>query len=242
MSDAASNVSPAELRKFGALAARWWDPAGPQAPLHHLNPARLAYVVAHAPLVGRRVLDVGCGGGLLSEAMAGLGAQVTGLDLAPELIEVANLHRLERQAAGDELGLDYRMQSVESLAAELPGGFHVITCMEMLEHVPDPGSVLRACHDLLAPGGVLLLSTLNRTLAAFAGAIVGAEYLAGLLPRGTHDWRQFIKPAELAAGLREAGLDLLDVSGLAYNPLTRQAKVGGPPTVNYLCCARKPLV
>ncbi len=229
------NASQAELDKFGALARRWWDPQGPQRPLHELNPARLGYVGERVVLAGARVLDVGCGGGLLSEAMAAQGARVTALDLAPELIEVARLHLLE-----SGLDVDYRLQSVESLADELPGSFDAITCMEMLEHVPDPGSVLRACAKLLKPGGRLLLSTLNRTPAAFALAIVGAEYVARLLPRGTHDYKQFIKPSELGAWLRAADLQLQDVSGLAYDPLRRKAWVGGPTAVNYLASAVKP--
>ncbi|WP_339828585.1 bifunctional 2-polyprenyl-6-hydroxyphenol methylase/3-demethylubiquinol 3-O-methyltransferase UbiG [uncultured Arenimonas sp.] len=234
MNTASANVSQAELDKFGALARRWWDPQGPQRPLHELNPARLGYVAGRVSLAGARVLDVGCGG-LLSEAMAASGARVTALDLAPELIEVARLHLLE-----SGLDVDYRLQSVESLAEEAPGSFDAITCMEMLEHVPDPGSVLRACARLLKPGGVLLLSTLNRTPAAFALAIVGAEYIARLLPRGTHDYKQFIKPSELGAWLRAADLQLQDVSGLAYDPLRRKAWVGGPTAVNYLASAVKP--
>ena len=235
MNTASANVSQAELDKFGALARRWWDPQGPQRPLHELNPARLGYVAGRVSLAGARVLDVGCGGGLLSEAMAASGARVTALDLAPELIEVARLHLLE-----SGLDVDYRLQSVESLAEEAPASFDAITCMEMLEHVPDPGSVLRACARLLKPGGVLLLSTLNRTPAAFALAIVGAEYIARLLPRGTHDYKQFIKPSELGAWLRAADLQLQDVSGLAYDPLRRKAWVGGPTAVNYLASAVKP--
>jgi 2-polyprenyl-6-hydroxyphenyl methylase/3-demethylubiquinone-9 3-methyltransferase len=228
------NASEAELAKFGALARRWWDPAGPQRPLHELNPARLGYVAARVPLRGARVLDVGCGAGLLSEAMAREGADVTALDLAPELVEVAKLHLLE-----SGLRVDYRLQSVEDLAGEQPGRFDAVTCMEMLEHVPDPGSVLRACATLLKPGGLLVLSTLNRTPLAFAAAIVGAEYLAGLLPRGTHDYASFIRPAELGAWLRDAGLALEDVSGLAYDPVRRRARVGGGTSINYLACARK---
>lgn len=235
MNTASANVSQAELDKFGALARRWWDPQGPQRPLHELNPARLGYVAGRVSLAGTRVLDVGCGGGLLSEAMAASGARVTALDLAPELIEVARLHLLE-----SGLDVDYRLQSVESLADEAPASFDAITCMEMLEHVPDPGSVLRACARLLKPGGVLLLSTLNRTPAAFALAIVGAEYIARLLPRGTHDYKQFIKPSELGAWLRAADLQMQDVSGLAYDPLRRKAWVGGPTAVNYLASAVKP--
>jgi len=231
----AANASQAELDKFGALASRWWDPQGPQRPLHELNPARLGYVRDRLPLAGARVLDVGCGAGLLSEALAREGAQVTALDLAPELIDVAKLHLLE-----SGLQVDYRLQSVEDLAAEAPASFDAITCMEMLEHVPDPAAVIRACAALLKPGGQLFVSTLNRTPAAFAVAIVGAEYVARLLPKGTHDYQQFIKPSELAAWLRAAGLQTADVSGLAYDPIRRKAWVGGPTAINYLACAVKP--
>ena len=234
MSAPAANASQAELDKFGALASRWWDPHGPQRPLHELNPARLGYVRDRLPLAGARVLDVGCGAGLLSEALAREGAQVTALDLAPGLIDVAKLHLLE-----SGLKVDYRLQSVEDLAAEAPGSFDAITCMEMLEHVPDPAAIIRACATLLKPGGQLFLSTLNRTPEAFAVAIVGAEYVARLLPRGTHDYKQFIKPSELAAWLRAAGLQASDVSGLAYDPIRRKAWVGGPTAINYLACAVK---
>jgi len=234
MSAAKANASQAELDKFGALASRWWDPNGPQRPLHELNPARLGYVRDRVSLAGANVLDVGCGAGLLSEAMAREGAQVTALDLAPELIDVAKLHLLE-----SGLKVDYRLQSVEALAAEAPASFDAITCMEMLEHVPDPAAVVAACATLLKPGGRLFLSTLNRTPAAFAVAIVGAEYVARLLPRGTHDYSQFIKPSELAGWLRAAGLRPDDVSGLAYDPVRRKAWVGGPTAINYLACAVK---
>ncbi len=229
------NVSRAELAKFAKLAHRWWDPHGPQRPLHELNPTRLAYVSARAPLAGRRVLDVGCGAGLLSEAMAAEGAQVTGLDLAPDLIEIARLHLYE---SGRQV--EYVLSSVEDLAAQRSGGYDAVTCMEMLEHVPDPSSVIRACAALLKPGGRLFVSTLNRTPAAFALAIVGAEYIARLLPKGTHHYRQFIRPSELAAWLREAGLELEDVSGLAYDPWRRRAWISRYTGVNYLACARKP--
>lgn len=230
-----SNFNQAELDKFGALAQRWWDPQGPQKALHALNPARLGYVAQRTALQGARVLDVGCGAGLLSEAMAGEGAQVTALDLAPELVKVARLHGLE-----SGIKVDYRLQSVESLAEEMPAQFDAITCMEMLEHVPDPGSIIRACTALLRPGGRLFLSTLNRTPAAFALAIVGAEYVAGVLPRGTHQYRDFIKPSELGAWLRGAGMQLEDVSGLMYEPWRNSARVISRTDVNYLACARKP--
>jgi len=235
-----ANFDQAELDKFAELAHRWWDPQGPQRPLHELNPTRLSYVRSHCTLRGAAVLDVGCGAGLLSEALAGEGANVTALDLAPELIEIAKLHLLETQATRPALRVDYRLQSAESIAVELPGRFDAITCMEMLEHVPDPSSVVRACAGLLKPGGRLFVSTLNRTPAAFALAIVGAEYVAGLLAKGTHNYAQFIRPAELAGWLRAAGLQLEDVSGLHYNPLTRRATLGRRTDVNYLACAVKP--
>lgn len=234
------NFSQAELDKFGALAQRWWDPQGPQQALHVMNPVRLRYVVDQlraggGSLAGARVLDVGCGGGLLSEALAGEGADVVALDLAPDLVKVARLHGLE-----SGVQVDYRLQSAEALAAEAPGSFDVVTCMEMLEHVPDPAAVVAACATLLRPGGHLFLSTLNRTPAAFALAIVGAEYVARLLPKGTHQYRDFIKPSELGAWLRAAGLALEDVRGLAYEPWRNAARLSSRTDVNYLACARKP--
>ncbi len=229
------NARQSELHKFGSLANRWWDENGPQKALHALNPVRLRYVADRVELQGAKVLDVGCGAGLLSEALAGEGARVTAIDLAPELIEVAKLHQLE---AG--LGIDYRLQPVEALADELPGAFEAVTCMEMLEHVPDPGSIIDACARLLKPGGRLFLSTLNRTPAAFALAIVGAEYVARVLPKGTHQYRDFIKPSELGAWLRGAGLQLEDISGLMYEPWRNGARLTARTDVNYLACARKP--
>lgn len=229
------NVHPHEIEKFGALASRWWDANGPQRPLHELNPVRLSYVCGFQPLSGRRVLDVGCGGGLLTEAMAAEGAQVTGIDLSEQLIDIARLHLLE-----SGLKAEYRVISAEAMAAEQPAGFDAVTCMEMLEHVPDPQAIVQACFDLLKPGGRLFLSTINRTPAAFALAVVGAEYVARLLPKGTHDYRSFIKPSELAAALRQSGFQLEDISGLQYNPLTRKASIGSNTAVNYLMAARKP--
>jgi 2-polyprenyl-6-hydroxyphenyl methylase/3-demethylubiquinone-9 3-methyltransferase len=229
------NVHPHEIEKFGALASRWWDANGPQRPLHEMNPVRLSYVCGFLPLSGRRVLDVGCGGGLLTEAMAAEGAQVTGIDLSEQLIDIARLHLLE-----SGLKAEYRVISAEAMAAEQPAGFDAVTCMEMLEHVPDPQAIVQACFDLLKPGGRLFLSTINRTPAAFALAVVGAEYVARLLPKGTHDYRSFIKPSELAAALRQSGFQLEDVSGLQYNPLTRKASIGSNTVVNYLMAARKP--
>jgi len=232
--DREGNFNQAELDKFNELAHRWWDPQGPQKALHALNPARLGYVAARTTLRGARGLDVGCGGGLLSEALAGEGAEVTALDLAPDLLKIARLHGLE-----SGVKVDYRQMPVEALAAEMPESFDAITCMEMLEHVPDPASVLRACATLLKPGGQLFLSTLNRTPAAFALAIVGAEYVARLLPKGTHRYQDFIRPSELAAWLREGGLQLEDVSGLVYEPWRNAARIGRRTDVNYLACARK---
>ena len=231
----AGNHRQAEVDKFDALAARWWDPQGPQKALHALNPARLGYIAARVSLRGMRALDVGCGGGLLSEALAREGADVTAIDLAPDLLKVARLHAMESGAQ-----VDYRQVAVETLAGEQRGTFDVVTCMEMLEHVPDPASVLAACATLLKPGGRLFVSTLNRTPAAFTLAIVGAEYIARMLPAGTHSYRDFIRPAELAGWLRECGLELEDVSGLAYEPWRNSARVGGGTSVNYLACAVKP--
>jgi 2-polyprenyl-6-hydroxyphenyl methylase/3-demethylubiquinone-9 3-methyltransferase len=231
----AGNFSQAELDKFNELAHRWWDPEGPQKALHALNPARLRYVAERTALRGAAVLDVGCGGGLLSEALAGEGAQVTAIDLAPDLIKIARLHGLESGAK-----VDYRLTAIEALASEMPAAFDAITCMEMLEHVPDPASVLDACAMLLKPGGRLFVSTLNRTPAAFALAIVGAEYIARVLPKGTHQYRDFIKPSELAAWLRAAGLQLEDVSGLMYEPWRNGARITRRTDINYLACAAKP--
>jgi len=228
------NVSRAEIDKFAALANRWWDENGPQKPLHHLNPARLNYVAKQFPLRGKKILDVGCGGGLLSEALAREGAEVSALDLAEELIEIAKLHLYE-----SNVKVDYRLQSVESLAEEMPGQFDAITCMEMLEHVPDPSSILRACEKLLKPGGKCFISTLNRTPAAFAIAIVGAEYLANLLPKGTHEYQKFIKPSELASWCRAEGFNVVDISGLAYNPLSGKAWVNDRTDINYLMTVQK---
>lgn len=233
---AKENFDQAELDKFGALANRWWDPQGPQKALHALNPVRLDYVKQRVSLSNAAVLDVGCGAGLLSEALAREGAKVVATDLAPELIKVAKLHKLESR-----IEVDYRLQSVEALAEQQPGSFDAITCMEMLEHVPDPAAIIVACAALLKPGGKLFLSTLNRTPAAFALAIVGAEYVARLLPKGTHHYQDFIKPAELGAWLRAAGLRLEDVSGLAYEPWRDAARISGRTDVNYLAFATKPL-
>ena len=235
MNTASNNFSQAELDKFDELAQRWWDPAGPQKALHALNPARLAYMADRCTLRDAAVLDVGCGGGLLSEALAQAGARVTAIDLAPNLLKIARLHGLE-----SGVKVDYREMQVERLADEAPASYDAIACMEMLEHVPEPASIIEACARLLKPGGRLFVSTLNRTPAAFALAIVGAEYIAKVLPKGTHQYRDFIKPSELGRWLRVAGLELEDVSGLMYEPLRNTARVVARTDVNYLACARKP--
>ncbi|MBP6691910.1 MAG: bifunctional 2-polyprenyl-6-hydroxyphenol methylase/3-demethylubiquinol 3-O-methyltransferase UbiG, partial [Xanthomonadales bacterium] len=211
-----TNADPAELARFGQMAASWWDPNGSSRALHDLNPVRLEFVRQRARLAGARVLDVGCGGGLFSETLAASGASVVGIDLAPEVLGVARLHLLE---SGRQV--DYRESGAEALAAAEPASYDVVACMEMLEHVPDPAAVVQACADLLKPGGQLFLSTINRTPAAFALAIVGAEYVARLLPRGTHRYQQFLRPSELDTALRRSGLVLREVRGLAYEPVLR---------------------
>ena len=230
-----NNANPAELKHFATLAARWWDPDGPSRPLFALNPVRLGFIEQHTKLAGTKVLDVGCGGGLLSEAMQQRGASVTGIDLTEELIEVARLHAL---GSGLE-AIDYRVQSAESMAAAQPGEFDLVTCMEMLEHVPDPESVLEACATLLRPGGKLVLSTLNRTPKAFALGIVAAEYVLGIVPKGTHRYAQFIKPAEIARVLRRLGFTVEALSGMHYSPLTNQARLHPDQSINYLLVAVK---
>lgn len=230
----APNVSPAEIARFDQLAARWWDPDGESRPLHDLNPVRAAYVAARVRLPGARVADVGCGGGLLSEALARAGARVTGVDLGEKVIETARLHLHE-----SNLQVDYRVQSSAELAACATASFDAVCCMELIEHVPDPAALVNDLAAMLKPGGRLFLSTLNRTPAAFGAAIVGAEYVMRLLPRGTHHYAQFLKPSELARLLRQAGLELEDVSGLAYNPLNRKAWLSRATAINYVLCARK---
>lgn len=230
----AGNADPAELAKFSALAQSWWDPGGPSKPLHELNPLRLSYVERIAPLAGRQVCDVGCGGGILSESMARAGAQVLGIDLAQAVLDVAELHALEAHVP-----VMYRAVAAETLAAERPAAFDLVTCMEMLEHVPDPAASLRALANLVKPGGDIVVSTLNRQPRAFAVAIIGAEYIARALPRGTHEYLKFIRPSELARWGREAGLELNDLTGIAYNPLTRAFRLSTDTRVNYLAHLRR---
>ena len=229
-----ANFDPAELAKFSALAHRWWDPTSEFRPLHEINPLRLAHIERLAGgLAGKRVLDVGCGGGILAEAMAQSGAAVTGIDLAEKPLKVAMLHRLE---SGRDV--DYRLASAEDMAEESPAAFDVVTCMEMLEHVPEPASIVRACARLAKPGGWVFFSTINRNPKAFMFAIVGAEYVLRLLPRGTHEYARFIKPSELAAHCRGAGLAVADLTGMTYNPLSRTYSLGKDVDVNYLMAAR----
>jgi 2-polyprenyl-6-hydroxyphenyl methylase/3-demethylubiquinone-9 3-methyltransferase len=223
------NADPAELAKFASLAQSWWDPAGPSKPLHELNPLRLRYIEQVARLLDARVLDVGCGGGILSEAMARSGARVLGIDLAQAVLDVAELHALESR-----LQVEYRAVAAEELAAVRPDSFDLVTCMEMLEHVPDPAATLKALAALVKPGGDVIVSTLNRKPQAFAVAIIGAEYIVRLLPRGTHEYLKFIRPSELASWGRATGLELIDLTGITYNPLTRAFRLSPNTDINYL--------
>jgi len=230
------NADAAELAKFSALAQSWWDPKGPSKPLHDLNPVRLRYVERIAPLSGKGVLDVGCGGGILSESMARAGADVLGIDLSQAVLDVAELHALESKVA-----VQYRAIAAEHLAEERPAAFDLVTCMEMLEHVPDPAAIIQALAALAKPGGDIVVSTLNRNPASFAVAIVGAEYIARVLPPGTHEYMKFIRPSELARWGREAGLEIRDLTGIAYNPLTRAFRLSSNTDVNYLAHFSRPL-
>lgn len=224
-----TNADPAELQKFASLAHRWWDATSEFKPLHDINPLRLDYIDRIAGLKGRRVLDVGCGGGILSESMFARGADITGIDLGEKALKVAQLHQLESGAR-----VDYRLISVEALAQEQPGSFDVVTCMEMLEHVPDPSAVIQACARLVKPGGRVFLSTLNRNPKSYLFAVIGAEYVLNMLPKGTHEYAKFIRPSELSAWCRSAGLEVAGMTGMSYNPLSKRYTLGMDVSVNYM--------
>jgi 2-polyprenyl-6-hydroxyphenyl methylase/3-demethylubiquinone-9 3-methyltransferase len=229
------NADPSELAKFSALAHHWWDPTSEFKPLHDINPLRLSYIARQCGgLAGKSVLDVGCGGGILTEAMARDGAMVTGIDLSEKALGVARLHQLESGAA-----VDYRLTSAEALAIEAPGSFDVVTCMELLEHVPDPASTVSACATLVRSGGHVVFSTINRNAKAYALAIVGAEYVLGLLPRGTHDYSRFLKPSEIAAFARSSGLETDSLIGMTYNPFTKSYRLEADASVNYIMTFRR---
>jgi 2-polyprenyl-6-hydroxyphenyl methylase/3-demethylubiquinone-9 3-methyltransferase len=232
---ASRNVDEAELAKFSALAQSWWDPAGPSKPLHELNPLRLRYIQRAVELKGAAALDVGCGGGILSEALARAGARVLGIDLSQAVLDVAELHALE-----GKIEVQYKSIAAEQLAMEQPAAFDLVTCMELLEHVPDPAATVAALAALVKPGGDVVLSTLNRKPLAFAVAIIGAEYIARLLPQGTHEYLKFIRPSELARWGREAGLELIDLTGITYNPLTRSFRLSPNTDINYLAHFKRP--
>ena len=229
------NADPAELAKFSELAHRWWDPESEFRPLHQINPLRLEWISGLAPLVGKKVLDVGCGGGILADSMARKGADVTGIDLSTKALRIAQLHALETQTPS----VQYREISAEALAAEEPSQFDVVTCMEMLEHVPYPASIVRSCAQLVKPGGWVFFSTINRNMKAFALAIVAAEYVLKMIPRGTHEYAKLIQPHELAAYCREAALELRQAKGLSYSPLTKRYSLGADTSVNYLFATQR---
>jgi 2-polyprenyl-6-hydroxyphenyl methylase/3-demethylubiquinone-9 3-methyltransferase len=229
------NADPAELAKFSALAHRWWDPTSDFKPLHDINPLRLEYIARRSHgLAGKTVLDVGCGGGILAEAMAAAGASVTGIDLSDKALAVAQLHRLESGVA-----VDYQLIAAETLAAQRPGAFDIVTCMEMLEHVPEPASTVAACATLAKPGGLVVFATINRNPKAYLLAVIGGEYLLRLLPRGTHDYARFIKPSELSTFARRAGLEADDLTGMTYNPLHQTYRLGADTAVNYIATFRR---
>lgn len=231
-----TNVDPAEIAKFEQLASRWWDQQGEFKPLHEINPLRANYIDLRAPVAGKKLLDVGCGGGILTEAMAQRGAEVTGIDLGEAPLNVAKLHALE-----SGVSIDYRRIPVEELAEKEPGSYDIVTCLEMLEHVPDPSSVIRACAKLVKPGGHLFFSTINRTPKGWLFAVVGAEYVLRLLPKGTHEYGKFIRPSELGRWVLEAGLQSRDITGMTYNPLTKQYKLNPRDVdVNYLMHTTRP--
>jgi 2-polyprenyl-6-hydroxyphenyl methylase/3-demethylubiquinone-9 3-methyltransferase len=230
-----TNADPHELRKFSELAHRWWDPNAEFKPLHELNPVRLGWIDSQAHLPGKRVLDIGCGGGILSESMAGLGASVKGIDLSHEALGVADLHSLE-----SGISVEYEEIAAEALAAREPASFDVVTCMEMLEHVPDPSQVVEACKTLVKPGGWVFFSTLNRNVKSYLLAVIGAEYIARMLPKGTHDYARFIRPSELAGFVRAAGLLVADIKGVVYHPLTKHFTLSSDTDVNYMMACRRP--
>jgi 2-polyprenyl-6-hydroxyphenyl methylase/3-demethylubiquinone-9 3-methyltransferase len=227
--NASANVDPQEVAKFSDLAHRWWDPNSEFKPLHDINPLRLSWIDRCVGLAGKKVVDVGCGGGLLTEGMASCGASVTGIDMSEKALGVAKLHMLE---SGRQI--DYRHIPAETLAAEAPESFDVVTCLEMLEHVPDPASTVAACARLVKPGGQVFFSTINRNPKAYLFAVIGAEYILNMLPKGTHDYAKFLRPAELARFTREAGLDVAEIVGMSYNPLTQTYRLGSDTSVNYL--------
>lgn len=229
-----ANFDPQELAKFGDLAHRWWDPHSEFKPLHDINPLRLGWIDRCAGLNGKRVVDVGCGGGLLTEGMAVCGALVTGIDLSEKALGVARLHLLE---SGHQV--DYRLVAAEALAEESPASFDVVTCLEMLEHVPDPAQTIAACARLVKPGGQVFFSTINRNPKAYLLAVIGAEYILNMLPKGTHDYAKFLRPAELARFARQAGLEVNEIIGMSYNPLTRTYRLGNDTSVNYLMRATR---
>jgi len=235
MTEFAVNVDDSEVTKFNALASRWWDPDGDFRPLHEINPLRLDWIRQHVDLAGKTVVDVGCGGGILTEAMANVGADVTGIDMADAPLTVAKLHQAESGAE-----VSYQQTTAENLAAERGGEFDVVTCLEMLEHVPDPSAVVRACTELVRPGGHVFFSTINRNPKSFLFAIVGAEYVLGLLPKGTHEYAKLIRPSELDAWAREAGLDFTTSTGLHYNPVSRNYWLADGLDVNYMMAYRRP--